>query len=98
MADILDKVIETAKKLRKAAKRIDDTETQNLIVDLNLSLADLKVQLLERDLEKQQQTPQSQSPQDDPAPTGNDLTTDARTSDHNWNPALTGSPTTPQEG
>lgn len=48
MADILDKVIDIAKKLRKTAKKVTDPAVQTLITDLNLSLADLKVQVMEQ--------------------------------------------------
>ena len=48
MADILDTVIDIAKKLRKSAKKTDDPQIQSLITDLNLSLADLKVELVEQ--------------------------------------------------
>lgn len=47
MTDVLDKLIDTAKKLRKAVKKIDNAQVADLIVDLNLHLADLKVQLAE---------------------------------------------------
>jgi|KBSSwiStaDraftv2_1062776.scaffolds.fasta_scaffold1144569_2 hypothetical protein len=45
MTDILDKVLETAKKLRKYAKKSADPAFVNLITDLNMELADLRVQL-----------------------------------------------------
>ncbi|HLU40625.1 MAG TPA: hypothetical protein VK081_14665 [Planctomycetota bacterium] len=48
MADPLDKVLDIAKKLRKAAKKVTDPSLQSLITDLNLSLADLRVQLVEQ--------------------------------------------------
>jgi len=48
MTDTLDKVIDTAKKLRKFAKKIADPAFANLIADLHMSLADLKVQLADR--------------------------------------------------
>lgn len=48
MADILDRVIDIAKKLRKVAKKSGDQAIQELITDLNLSLADLKVQVAEQ--------------------------------------------------
>ena len=51
MADILNKVLDTAKKLRRVAKKIGDVEAQNLIVDLNLNLADLKMEWTEMRLE-----------------------------------------------
>lgn len=47
MTDILDKVLDTAKKLRKYAKKSGDPAFVNLITDLNLELADLRVQLAE---------------------------------------------------
>ncbi len=47
MIDNLDKVIEIAKKLRKLAKKVDNQDVQSLIVDLNLSIADLKMQIAE---------------------------------------------------
>jgi len=47
MTDILDKVLETAKKLRKYAKKSADPAFVNLITDLNMELADLRVQLAE---------------------------------------------------
>jgi len=48
MSDTLDKVIDTAKKLRKYAKKVADPAFANLIADLHMSLADLKVQLADR--------------------------------------------------
>ena len=48
MSDTLDKVIDTAKKLRKFAKKVADPAFANLIADLHMSLADLKVQLADR--------------------------------------------------
>ena len=47
MTDILDKAIDLAKKLRKTAKKSNDPTLQALITDLNLCLADLKVQVIE---------------------------------------------------
>jgi hypothetical protein len=47
MTDILDKAIDLAKKLRKTAKKSTDPTLQALITDLNLCLADLKVQVVE---------------------------------------------------
>lgn len=58
MADILETVLDIAKKLRKSAKKSNDPQIQSLITDLNLSLADLKVQLVEQQqahLREQQQ-------------------------------------------
>ena len=48
MTDILDTVIDIAKKLRRCAKKTDDHQIQGLITDLNLSLADLKLQVVEQ--------------------------------------------------
>lgn len=48
MADTLEKVIDIAKKLRRAAKKVADPTFQSLITDLSLSLADLKVQMVEQ--------------------------------------------------
>src|SRR5262245_7704843 len=45
MTDILDKVLETAKKLRNYAKKSADPKFVNLIADLNMELADLRVHL-----------------------------------------------------
>jgi len=47
MSDSLDKVIDTAKKLRKFAKKVSDPAFVNLIADLNLQRADLKLQLVD---------------------------------------------------
>jgi hypothetical protein len=57
MVHHLDKVIEIAKKLRKLAKKVDNQDVQSLIVDLNLSVADLKMQVAEA----QQSDPQPQT-------------------------------------
>lgn len=54
MADTLDKVIDTAKKLRRLAKKTNDPDIQSLVVDLNLSLADLKLEMVERAQEERQ--------------------------------------------
>ena len=43
---MLDKVMNTAKKLRKVAKKVD-AEVADLIVDLNLHLVDLKLEVAE---------------------------------------------------
>jgi hypothetical protein len=48
MTDTLDKVIDTAKKLRRFAKKVADPAFANLIADLHMNLADLKVQLADR--------------------------------------------------
>lgn len=48
MTDNLDRVIDIAKKLRKLAKKVDNQDVQSLIVDLNLCVADLKLQLVEQ--------------------------------------------------
>jgi hypothetical protein len=45
MADTLDKVIETAKKLRRYTKKLPDPAFANLVADINMALADLKLQL-----------------------------------------------------
>ncbi len=58
MADMLDKVIDTAKKLRKAAKKIEDPDVKDLICELTLSLADLKMQVAEEREEKRAHEPQ----------------------------------------
>jgi hypothetical protein len=59
MADTLDKVIDIAKKLRKAAKKVTDPAFQSLITDLNLSLADLKVQMVEQRASGQNKPPEA---------------------------------------
>lgn len=48
MTDILDTVLDIAKKLRRSAKKSDDPQIQSLITDLNLSLADLRVHMVEQ--------------------------------------------------
>lgn len=66
MADLLDKAIDIAKKLRKLAKKSTDPDIQSLITDLNLNLADLKVQTVEqREAQQggQQGTQSQQGPQ-----------------------------------
>ena len=57
MNDSLDKVLDIAKKLRTLAKKTNDAKVQDLVTDLNLSLADLKVELVE----ERQQQPQTQA-------------------------------------
>ena len=46
MHDALDKVMRAAKQLRNATKKVDP-KIAEIIVDLNLHLADLKLQLVE---------------------------------------------------
>ncbi|HEX6810830.1 MAG TPA: hypothetical protein VF384_04320 [Planctomycetota bacterium] len=48
MADLIDKVTDIARKLRKSAKKCNDPVLQELITDLSLSVADLRVQLAEQ--------------------------------------------------
>ncbi len=48
MANILNRVIDIAKKLRRVAKKSGDPGLQDLITDLSLGLADLKVQMAEQ--------------------------------------------------
>jgi hypothetical protein len=43
--DSVDKIIETAKKLRKYSKKLADPAFANLVADINMALADLKLQL-----------------------------------------------------
>jgi hypothetical protein len=52
MTDALHKAIDIAKKLRRAAKKVADPAVQSLITDLSLSLADLKVHLVEQRMEQ----------------------------------------------
>ena len=61
MADSLDKVIDTAKKLRKFAKKVNDPAFVNLIADLNMALADLKMQLVDRG-QVDRRSPASETP------------------------------------
>src|SRR5262245_22762320 len=48
MADSLDRIIDTAKKLRRFAKKTNDPAFLTLIADLTMDLADLKLQLAAR--------------------------------------------------
>ncbi len=48
MNDSLDKVLDIAKRLRSLAKKTNDSKVQDLVTDLNLSLADLRVELIEQ--------------------------------------------------
>jgi len=50
MSNSLDKVFEVAKKLRKFVKKGSSPEMQSLVTDLNLLLADVKVELVEQRL------------------------------------------------
>ena len=85
MNDSLDKVLDIAKKLRTLAKKTNDAKVQDLVTDLNLSLADLKVELVE-ERQQQQQPPQTQTqtteqqqqqePQPQPVAVGPDATDD----------------------
>jgi hypothetical protein len=68
MSDSLDKVIDTAKKLRKFAKKVADPAFANLIADLTMSLADLKVQLADRGAPAA--APKQAPARTEPAPTG----------------------------
>jgi hypothetical protein len=70
MTDTLDKVIDTAKKLRKFAKKVADPAFANLIADLTMSLADLKVQLAERGAPAPAAVPKQAPARTEPAPTG----------------------------
>jgi hypothetical protein len=75
MSDTLDKVIDTAKKLRKFAKKVADPAFANLIADLTMSLADLKVQLADRGAsapaaEPKATEPKAASSRSEPAPAG----------------------------
>ena len=65
MADHLDKVIDIAKKLRKVAKKIEDPDIQSMVVDLNLTLADLKLQMAERHEEELRQRHGDGKPEQD---------------------------------
>jgi hypothetical protein len=73
MTEPLEKVIDAAKKLRKLAKKIDNSDVQGLIVELNLSLADLKMQLAEmraEDAREPQSAPVASAPQASSQPSG----------------------------
>ena len=48
MSNSLDRVFEVAKKLRKFVKKGSSPELQVLVTDLNLHLADVKVELAEQ--------------------------------------------------
>ena len=48
MPALIDKVTDIAKKLRKTAKKVNDPTLQELITDLSLSIADLRVELAEQ--------------------------------------------------
>ena len=64
MNDTLDKALEIAKKLRKSTKKGTTQAMQNLITELNLTLADLKVEVVEQQAGLQQtQQPQTQTTQ-----------------------------------
>ena len=43
--DSVDKIIDTAKKLRRYTKKVTDPAFANLVADLNMALADLKLEL-----------------------------------------------------
>lgn len=62
MTDNLERVVETAKKLRKAAKKVADADIQNLILELSLHVADLKMQLVEMREEDLRQREQGSPP------------------------------------
>ena len=48
MPALIDKITDIAKKLRKSAKKVNDPTLQELITDLSLSIADLRVELAEQ--------------------------------------------------
>ena len=48
MPALIDKITDIAKKLRKSAKKVTDPTLQELITDLSLSIADLRVELAEQ--------------------------------------------------
>jgi len=45
---LIDRITDIAKKLRKSAKKVNDPTVQELITDLSLSIADLRVELAEQ--------------------------------------------------
>ena len=59
----LDKITETAKKLRRACKKIGHPNIVDLIVELNLDLADLKMELAENRADQQLGTGHRDVPQ-----------------------------------
>ena len=74
MPDLIDKVTDIAKKLRKSAKKCNDAALQELITDLSLSVADLRVQLAEQ----RQGTPETTDTTDTTETTGTTGTTATR--------------------
>ena len=48
MTALIDKVTDITKKLRRTAKKVNDPALQELITDLSLSVADLRVELAEQ--------------------------------------------------
>ena len=48
MTALIEKVTDIAKKLRKTAKKVNDPTLNELITDLSLSVADLRVELAEQ--------------------------------------------------
>ena len=50
--DSVDKIIETAKKLRRYTKKVADPAFANLVADISMALADLKLQLAGLQAEK----------------------------------------------
>ena len=76
MPALIDKVTDIAKKLRKSAKKVNDPALQELITDLSLSLADLRVELAE-----QRTTTDTADTTDTTEATGTTRTTAARTTD-----------------
>jgi paraquat-inducible protein B len=73
---LIDKITDIAKKLRKSAKKVNDAALQELITDLSLSVADLRVELAE-----QRQTNDPTGTTDTTATTATTRTTAARTRD-----------------
>lgn len=76
MPALIDKVTDLAKKLRKSAKKVNDPTLQELITDLSLSLADLRVELAE-----QRTTTDTTDTTDTTETTGTTRTTTTRTRD-----------------
>lgn len=89
MIDGLERVIDVAKKLRKFAKKVDNQDVQGLIVDLNLCVADLKLQLVEQQEEalRLQRAASSSEQSPAPAPQGGSQP-DQETSGHPLSPTF----------
>lgn len=60
MTDAFAKVMDVAKKLRKAVKKVDQ-DVAELIIDLNLHLADHKVEMAEQTQRQSTPAPQNDS-------------------------------------